>query len=294
MNGVLIIDKPKGWTSHDVVNRARRVLQEKRIGHTGTLDPLATGVLVLCIGKATRLVRYLETDDKEYTAEMRLGSVTDTQDASGVVLESREYLPPSEEQVRSVLKGFLGGILQRPPAYSALKVNGIPSYKLARQGTVREHPERAITIHAIDLNEYRDPIIRFSVHCSKGTYVRTLCVDIGARLGAGGHLTALRRDRAGRFSLEQALTMEMLADRAASDQLQDALLPLSAVLQGYPAVTVSGPDAERIGHGNAISIPPAASLPPEDGPIRILDSSGEMLAVARVQGGALRPEVVVS
>jgi len=293
MNGVLVIDKPKGWTSHDVVNKARRILLEKSIGHTGTLDPLATGVLVLCIGKATRLVRYLESDDKVYTAEMRLGSVTDTQDASGVVLESREYLPPSEEQVRNVLKGFLGDIQQRPPAYSALKVNGIPSYKLARQGTVREHPERTITIHAIDLIEYRDPLIRFSAHCSKGTYVRTLCVEIGEKLGAGGHLTALRRDRAGRFSLERALTMEMLADRAASKQVQGALLPLSAVLQGYPSVTVSGLDAERIGHGNAISIPPAAALSPETGPVRILDASGELLAVARVRDGALRPEVVL-
>ena len=293
MNGVLVIDKPKGWTSHDVVNKARRILQEKSIGHTGTLDPLATGVLVLCIGKATRLVRYLESDDKEYTAEMRLGSLTDTQDSSGVVVESRAYLPPTEEQVRSVLKGLLGETFQRPPAYSALKVNGIPSYKLARQGAVREHPERTITIHAIDLIEYCDPVIRFSVHCSKGTYVRTLCVEIGEQLRAGGHLTALRRDRAGRFSLENALTMEMLADRAASEQLQSALLPLSAVLQGYPAVTVSGLDAERIGHGNAISIPPAAALSPEAGPVRILDHSGQMLAVARLRDGALRPEVVL-
>jgi tRNA pseudouridine55 synthase len=293
MNGVLIIDKPRAWTSHDVVNKARRILQEKRIGHTGTLDPLATGVLVLCIGKATRLVRYLESDDKEYSAEMRLGSVTDTQDAEGRVLETRHYLPPSEDQVRTALKAFLGDIRQRPPAYSALKVDGVPSYRLARTGKAREHPERTVTIHAIDLIEYRDPFIRFSVHCSKGTYIRTLCADLGDRLGAGAHLTALTRTRAGRFTLVQAISIDGLAEEAAAGHPDRLLLPLSEAVQEYPAVTVDPTDADRIAHGNALLLPPETLPPAAEGSIRVLGPDGVLVAMARIRHGALRPEVVV-
>ena len=294
MNGVLVINKPRGWTSHDVVNRARRILQEKQIGHTGTLDPLATGVLVLCIGKATKIVRYLETDDKEYTAEMKLGITTDTQDAEGKVLETREYAPPTVGQLHDAMSAFQGNIQQRPPAFSALKVNGVPSYRMARKGTLPEHEKRPVTVHAIRLVEYIDPTVRFTVHCSKGTYVRTLCADIGERLGMGAHLTSLIRTRAGRFRLGQALTLEQIAERTAAGQAEQSLITLNAAVSGFPALTVDDSDAKRIAHGNAVSAP--AGFAPDDlkGPVRVLGDDGRLIALVRPGEGLLMPEVVLA
>jgi tRNA pseudouridine55 synthase len=293
MNGVLVINKPRGWTSHDVVNKVRRILQEKRIGHTGTLDPLATGVLVLCIGKATKIVRYLETDDKEYTAEMKLGITTDTQDADGRVLETRAYASPSYGQIQDALNAFQGGIQQRPPAFSALKVKGVPSYRMARKGTLPEHEKRLVTVHAVRLVEYADPIARLTVHCSKGTYIRTLCADIGERLGMGAHLISLIRTRAGRFRLGQALTLEEVAEQAAAGQAEQMLITLSDAISGFPALTVDDSDAQRIAHGNAISAPPGFAPKDLKALVRMLGSDGRLLAVARPREGFLRPEVVL-
>ena len=292
MNGVLIINKPRGWTSHDVVNKCRRILQEKQIGHTGTLDPLATGVLVLCIGKATKIVRYLEADEKEYTAELTLGSTTDTQDADGRVLETRGYAPPSIGHVRDVLNGFLGSIQQRPPAYSALKVNGVPSYRLARQGILQKLEMRPVTIHEIRLLDYTDPIIRFDVRCSKGTYVRTLCADMGEQLGMGAHLVSLVRTRSGRFSLEAALSLEQAETLAAAGQAEQALIPLSEAVGDFPLLIMDESDARRIAHGNAVSLPPGLDLPVQNVPIRLTAKDGRLLALARAVQGTLRPEVV--
>jgi tRNA pseudouridine55 synthase len=294
MNGVLIVNKPRGWTSHDVVSKARRILQEKQIGHTGTLDPLATGVLVLCIGKATKIVRYLETDDKEYTAEMKLGITTDTQDADGKVLEARAYSSPTIGQLQDALNAFRGSIQQRPPAFSALKVNGVPSYRMARKGTLTEHEKRPVTVHAVKLVEFTDPIAHFTVHCSKGTYVRTLCADIGERLGMGAHLLSLIRTRAGRFLLEQALTLEEVAERAASGQAEKMLITLSDAVSGFPACTVDDPDAQSIAHGNAVSAPQGFSPEDTKAPVRVLGRDGRLLAVARPREGYLRPEVVLA
>lgn len=293
MNGVLVINKPRGWTSHDVVNKARKILQEKQIGHTGTLDPLATGVLVLCIGKATKIVRYLEADDKEYTAELKLGSTTDTQDADGKVLETRVYTPPSSEQVRDAINSFQGSINQRPPAFSALKVNGVPSYRLARQGTLQELAKRPVTIHEIRLLDYADPIARFTVRCSKGTYVRTLCADIGERLGMGAHLISLIRTRSGRFGLEHALTIEQAETLAANGQAEQALAPLNDALGDFPLMIIKESDARRISHGNAVTVQAGLELPAPSGPIRVLDRDGRLLAIARSGDGMLKPEVVL-
>jgi tRNA pseudouridine55 synthase len=294
VNGILVIHKPQHWTSHDVVNKARKLLQEKKIGHTGTLDPLATGVLVLCIGKATKIVRYLEADDKEYIAELKLGATTDTLDSAGSILETREYFPPSRDEVQRALDRFRGNILQRPPAYSAVKVSGVPSYRLARQGTVLEHAERPVTISAITLLEYHDPLVRFSVTCSKGTYIRTLCADIGAFLGAGAHLTALVRTRSGRFRIEQALDLEQLAQKASLGRAEQTLLPLSEALGSFAAVTVDDMEARRISHGNAISIPPGFAVSDSQPLIQVLDRDGRMLAVATTSAGLIRPEVVLT
>ncbi len=294
MNGVLIVDKPAGWTSHDVVQKLRRILREKKIGHTGTLDPLATGVLVLCIGKATRIIRYLESDDKEYTAELMLGTITETQDSDGRVLEKRAYAVPPVEKVKEVLGQFRGTVCQRPPAYSALKVSGVPSYRLARAGTLTEHEERAVTIHAIELLDYRDPLVRFSVTCSKGTYVRTLCADIGERLGPGAHLTSLIRTRAGRFRLEEALSLDRVAQAAAADNASSIMLSLREALTALPEITVGGPDAERVVHGNAIPLPACHCSRDLPGRVRISTQDGTLVAVARLNGGLLSPETVVA
>ena len=294
MTGVLIIQKPQNWTSHDVVNKARRLLQEKKIGHTGTLDPLATGVLVLCVGKATKIVRYLEADDKEYIAELKLGATTDTLDSAGSILETREYAPPTRDDIQHALERFRGTILQRPPAYSALKVSGVPSYRLARQGTILEHEERPVTISEITLLEYRDPLVRFSVTCSKGTYIRTLCADIGAFLGAGAHLTALVRTRSGRFRIEHALDLEQLARKASLGLAEQTLLSLSDALGSFAAVTVDASDALRISHGNTISIPPGFAVNDSQLLIQVLDRDGRMLAVAKTSAGLIKPEVVIA
>jgi len=292
VNGVLIIDKPQGWTSHDVVNKCRSILQERQIGHTGTLDPLATGVLVLCIGKATKIVRYLEADDKEYTAELKLGSTTDTQDADGKVLEARVYSPPSTDQVRDVMNSFQGSMHQRPPAFSALKVNGVPSYRLARQGTLQELAKRPVTVHEIRLLDYVDPIARFTVRCSKGTYVRTLCADMGERLGMGAHLISLIRTRSGRFGLEQALTIEQAESLAHTGQAEQALIPLTEALGGLPFMIIEESDARRMAHGNAVIVESGIELPALSGPVRVLGRDGRLLAVARAGDDMLRPEVV--
>jgi len=294
VNGVLVINKPQNWTSHDVVNKARRLLQEKKIGHTGTLDPLATGVLVLCVGKATKIVRYLEADDKEYIAELKLGATTDTLDSAGSILETREYAPPTRDDIQHALERFRGTILQRPPAYSALKVSGVPSYRLARQGTILEHEERPVTISEITLLEYRDPLVRFSVTCSKGTYIRTLCADIGAFLGAGAHLTALVRTRSGRFRIEHALDLEQLARKASLGLAEQTLLSLSDALGSFAAVTVDASDALRISHGNTISIPPGFAVNDSQPLIQVFDRDGRMLAVAKTSAGLIKPEVVIA
>jgi len=294
VTGVLVIQKPQNWTSHDVVNKARRLLQEKKIGHTGTLDPLATGVLVLCVGKATKIVRYLEADDKEYTAELKLGATTDTLDSAGSILEPREYTPLTRDDIQHALERFRGTILQRPPAYSALKVSGVPSYRLARQGTILEHEERPVTISEITLLEYRDPLVRFSVTCSKGTYIRTLCADIGAFLGAGAHLTALVRTRSGRFRIEHALDLEQLARKASLGLAEQTLLSLSDALGSFAAVTVDASDALRISHGNTISIPPGFAVNDSQPLIQVLDRDGRVLAVANTSAGLIKPEVVIA
>jgi tRNA pseudouridine55 synthase len=293
MNGVLVVDKPAGWTSHDVVQRVRGILREKKIGHTGTLDPLATGVLVLCIGKATKIIRYLESDDKEYTAELKLGTTTETQDSEGRIVGTREYAPPSRDQVLDVLGQFSGVIRQKPPAYSALKVSGVPSYRLARAGTMTEHEERPVTIHRIELLEYRDPLVRFSVRCSKGTYVRTLCADIGERLGMGAHLTALVRTRAGMFRLDNARSLEQIESVVSGGDPASLMISLREALGAMPEVMVEGSDIARIAHGNTVALSAATHRTDAAPVVRIVNQDGNLVAVARVRGEILSPETVV-
>jgi tRNA pseudouridine55 synthase len=291
MDGVLAINKPSGMTSHDVVQAVRRILREKRVGHTGTLDPLATGLLVLCMGKATRIARYLEAGEKEYTAVMRLGVITDTQDSDGRTLETRTYTPPVREAIIGLMGRFTGSIMQEPPVFSAIKVSGVPSYKLARQGKAKPLAPRHVTISSIDLLEYDDPFIRLSVRCSKGVYIRTLCADIGNALGMGAHLTGLVRTRSGRFRLDKAVTLESLSEAASSAAIDSVLVSIDEALAEFPVAKIDEAGAGKIVHGSSISWPemqPAA----RDALIRVHGPSGSLLAVARAVAGMLKPELV--
>lgn len=292
MDGILLINKPSGMTSHDVVGQVRRLLKEKRVGHTGTLDPLATGLLVLCVGTATRIARFLEAGDKEYAASMRLGVVTDTLDADGRVLETRSYAPPERHRVLDVLRAFSGEIMQRPPAFSAVKVGGVASYTLARKGTPVELKPRPVTIRSIVLETYEDPFLSFTVQCSKGTYIRTLCADVGETLGTGGHLTALVRTRSGSFRIEQALALEDLSALVREGRQLEALMSVDRALADFPVITLSGPEARKASHGNAVATHEAHGVGSLF--VRLHGPGGDLIGIARPVGDLLKPEIVFS
>jgi len=291
MDGIVNINKPPGMTSHDVVQKVRRIMKEKRIGHTGTLDPLATGVLVLCVGKATRIARYLEAGEKEYRAVMRLGVITETLDAAGRVLETRPYAPPDRADIERAMRKLTGVIMQRPPVFSAVKVSGVRSYKLARQGRAEALDPRPVTIHGIEMTAYADPLVSFTVRCSKGVYVRTLCADIGEALGMGAHLAGLVRTRSGRFSLEHAVSLDELEDMASAGRAHQAVTPMEEALADFPAVLIGNEEASKVVHGNRVSCPTFLANGSTD-LARIHDSAGRLLALARVVAGTLRPELV--
>jgi tRNA pseudouridine55 synthase len=210
MNGILLIDKPQGMTSHDVVRRVRRLLRTRRVGHTGTLDPLATGVLPVAVGEATRIVQFLMEGDKTYRAVLKLGEITTTQDAEGEVLERRPVEGITVEAVIAAARSFAGVIHQLPPMYSALKKDGVPLYRLARQGIEVERESREVRIDRLQILDVDLPLVTLEVDCSKGTYVRTLCHDLGLALGTGAHLVALRRTRSGSFTEADCVKLEQL------------------------------------------------------------------------------------
>lgn len=291
MDGVLNINKPSGISSHDAVQQVRRLLGQKRIGHTGTLDPLATGVLVLCIGKATRIARFLEAGEKEYEATLRLGITTDTLDCEGRVLDTRTYEPPEKSDVVRVLNGFIGTIMQRPPAYSAVKVGGVPSYKLARAGKEEPLKPRPVTIYGIDLTAYDDPHISIRVRCSKGVYIRALCADIGEALGSGAHLTSLVRTRSGCFSIDEAFTLDQLA--LLRESMDRAIVSIDKALDDIPAVRLNEEEAGRIAHGNRIANA-GGQIRSEGMLVRTHDQTGRLIALSRTRGGELSPEIVFS
>ena len=225
MEGVLLVDKPKGLTSHDVVYHLRRKLQIKKIGHAGTLDPMATGVLVMLIGKATRISQYLMSVDKVYEGEATLGVVTDSQDAEGEVMSTQPVPELTEARVREVMKGFLGDQYQTPPMHSAIKIGGVPLYKLARKGEEVERELRFIRIAAFNLLSFATPKITFDLHCTKGTYVRTVASDLGQKLGCGAHLSALRRTGSGKFTISQCLPLEQI-EALSLPEIQKRLIPI--------------------------------------------------------------------
>jgi tRNA pseudouridine55 synthase len=232
LEGVLLVDKPGGFTSHDVVARLRRKLAMKRIGHAGTLDPMATGLLIILVGKATRISQYLTNLDKEYEGTIELGKVTNSQDADGEVLETRPVPPLTEEQVRTVMQSFLGDQYQTPPMFSAIKVGGVPLYKMARRGEEVEREPRFIRVAGYELTRFAPPQLGFRLRCSKGTYVRTLAHDLGQKLGCGAHLCALRRTATDKFRIEAALPLEEL-EKLPVAELEKRLLPVYEVVPSF-------------------------------------------------------------
>ncbi|HEY8994948.1 MAG TPA: tRNA pseudouridine(55) synthase TruB [Lacunisphaera sp.] len=225
MEGVLLVDKPQGLTSHDVVYRLRRKLSMKKIGHAGTLDPMATGLLIMLIGKATRISQYLMSVDKVYEGEATLGVVTDSQDAEGEVMETRPVPELTEAQVREAMKGFLGDQYQTPPMHSAIKIDGVPLYKMARKGEEVEREPRFIRVSAFNLLSFSPPKLTFDLHCTKGTYVRTIAHDLGNKLGCGAHLSALRRTGSGKFNIGQCLTLDEI-EALSLAEIEKRLIPV--------------------------------------------------------------------
>ncbi len=234
LEGVLLVDKPTDHTSHDVVARLRGKLRMRRIGHAGTLDPMATGLLVILVGKATRISQYLMSVDKVYSGTIKLGEVTNTQDAEGEVLESRPVPPLAEPDIRTALQSFIGDQYQLPPMFSAIKIDGVPLYKRARDGEEVEREPRFIRVVSYELTRWASPELDFRVHCTKGTYVRTLAHDLGQRLGCGAHLKALRRISSGDLTLEKALTLDQIMAMPISE-IEKHLVP---TLQAAPRIAL--------------------------------------------------------
>ena len=277
MNGIVIIDKPAGWTSQDVVSKLRGALHTKRIGHGGTLDPMATGVLPVFVGRATRGVEFFEHAEKTYEAVLQLGIATDTEDITGEVLEKKE-VHISEAEFMAVLPKFMGKIQQVPPMYSALKVNGQKLCDLARKGREVERQPREIEIFRLECTEFTGITARLVVRCSKGTYIRTLCKDIGLALGCGGCMASLRRIQAGEYTIEESIQLQQLLETADPESY---LRPVDSMFHNHPAVTLTENQEKRCRNGNPFSVKMA------DGIYRAYGQNGEFLMLARVECGVM-------
>ena len=277
MNGIVIIDKPQDWTSQDVTARLRRVFNTRRIGHGGTLDPMATGVLPVFVGRATRGVEFFEHAEKTYEAVLQLGLTTDTEDTSGTVLMKQEVCI-SEADFLNVLPQFRGEIMQIPPMYSALKINGQKLVDLARKGKTVERQPRPITIHELELLDFSGDTARLRVRCSKGTYIRTLCKDMGEALGCGGCMAQLRRITAGEYTIEESVPLQTLLDCENPEQY---LRAVDTMFRNYPAVNLTPKQEKRCRNGNSFTLGIA------DGTYRAYSESGEFLMLAKVEEGIM-------
>ena len=282
MNGIIIVDKPADWTSHDVVGKLRGVLRERRIGHGGTLDPMATGVLVVFVGRATRAVEFAESSDKEYVAHLRTGFETDTQDTTGTVIKRYDKVVSAEE-IKEILPEFTGRILQVPPMYSALKVEGKKLYELARRGETVERKPREIEIKSIIPEGMSGGDLVLRITCSKGTYIRTLCNDIGEALGCGGCMSYLRRTRVGNFNLEEAHTLDEIVEYAEEGRIDELVLGVDTLFSQYEKVTVSGKKEKICRNGGEFS-----ATDVKDGYCRVYSESGEFLMLGSANGGKIR------
>ncbi len=277
MQGIVVVDKPQDWTSQDVTARLRRVFGTRRIGHGGTLDPMATGVLPVFVGRATRAVEFFEHAEKTYEAVLRLGVATDTEDITGTVLEEKE-VSVTEEELLQVLSRFRGEIMQVPPMYSALKVDGRKLCDLARKGQTVERKPRPITIFELEMLSFDGVEANLRVRCSKGTYIRTLCKDIGEALGCGGCMAALRRVQAGEYTISEAVPLQELLD---TEEPQKYLRSVDSVFRSFPKVTLTTKQEQRCRNGNRFSMALA------EGTYRVYGADGEFLALCRVEAGVM-------
>lgn len=288
MQGVLNLNKPAGPTSHDVVARVRRALKLRRVGHAGTLDPMARGVLLVCVGSATRIVEYFRDLPKSYRAELLFGVTTDTQDITGAVREERPAGHVRAEELKAVLERFRGPIAQVPPMVSAVKHEGRRLYQLARAGQEVARAPRPVMIHALSLCAFEPgehPRALLSVTCSGGTYIRTLCADIGEALGVGATLADLERTRVGPFSVEESLTLEEMETLAAAGRIVERLLSPAEALSHLPAVVLDAAACRALSHGQRAVLQPSPlrSVPAADLPLRLLDAAGELVAIGRLR-----------
>jgi tRNA pseudouridine55 synthase len=281
-DGALLLDKPVGPSSNGVLQEAKRLLGAKKAGHGGTLDPLASGLLLLLFGEATKLAGLLLDQDKEYLATVKLGETTATGDAEGEILERRE-VPVDRPDLDAVLERFRGEIDQLPPMHSALKRDGVPLYKLARQGKAVERASRRIRILELEVASFEPPRLNLRVRCSKGTYIRTLAEDIGAALGTGAHLSGLRRTASGRFRIEDAVSLEALRELPPAAR-SDLVLPLTALVQGLPRAALDAGAEARLRNGQALEISGLA-----EGVVAVVRADGALIGLGRSEGGVLRP-----
>lgn len=284
MDGIINVQKEKGYTSHDVVARLRGIFKQKKIGHTGTLDPEATGVLPVCLGRATKVCELLTNKEKTYVARVKLGIVTDTQDMTGKILEENS-VAVTREEIERVLHNFTGELWQTPPMYSAVKVNGKRLYELARQGQEVERKQRKITVFSCVLTEYEPEENEFEIEvtCSKGTYIRTLCHDMGKQLGCGAAMVSLVRTKVDSFTLEQALTLDQIEEIVQEGAIQEHVMDIDALFPAYPAVVVLPPGVRYVQNGNEIRAEWCEKLPEicTDGRVRVYDTEGNFYAIYR-------------
>ncbi|HVQ63413.1 MAG TPA: tRNA pseudouridine(55) synthase TruB [Terriglobia bacterium] len=281
MDGILIIDKPGGITSHDVVQRVRKLLKTSKVGHLGTLDPMATGVLLLCIGKATRVGRFLPSSPKEYVGEIRFGFATTTYDREGEGTGPEQVLTHGRAEIQAAMSRLTGAFDQKPPVISAKKMGGIPSYKLARRGMALEPIAVSVEVSTFEITSFSAPLAGFRVVCSSGTYVRSLAHDLGQQLGCGAHLDSLRRVRSGDFSIERAVPLEQAT--------AENIVPLEDLLPRLPRIEIENELSEnRVRHGNSFQTELAPGL------ACIFNKKGEFLAVAAIENGWAHPRVVLT
>lgn len=285
LNGVVVVDKPAGISSAGVVSKIKKVFDVKRAGHTGTLDPFATGVMVCCINRATRLSRFFLEGDKTYRAVLTLGVETDTQDATGKIIRTVDPADVTGEDVRQAFTGFQGEIQQLPPVYSALKHKGTPLYKLARKGTPVQKPARKVTVYRISIMDLSLPDVQFEIACSSGTYIRTVCSDVGRLLGCGGYLKSLHRTKSCGFSIEDALGIEALQAMADNGALEQAIVPMAKALHGMNEVTAGKRIAEKIQNGVKLYkkecgfMESGTALHDGDRFLKVVDEKGALIAV---------------
>ena len=284
MNGIIIVDKPQGKTSHDIVYAIRRLTGIKKVGHTGTLDPMATGVLPICIGSATKVADMLTLSDKAYTAEFVLGKTTDTLDAEGEILTESKVNVTGDE-IRAAVMSFVGEIEQIPPMYSAIKQNGKKLYELARQGIEVERKPRKVTINSIDILEINGKTVTIDVSCSKGTYIRTLCADIGERLGTGAYMTKLRRTKTGIFAISESYTLEELGTLNELGTLKDVIIPVDKMFSEYPKIILNEKQKKSVTNGVRMTYKGR-----ENQVYRVYDENKNFLCISKIIDGKLTLE----